>query len=174
LHDNTMPPTVPAVPTVSLDAGQIAFMQGGISISVGSCGRDGMPQLVRALGCRIAGDGSSVTVFVPESRSQAVQRDVFANGAIAVVFTQPSTHRTMQLKSREGRVTAPTAADLALVEAYREAFLAELLPMGFTEPMVRAFLACPPGELVGLTFRPTAAFTQTPGPNAGKPLEAGA
>lgn len=165
-----MPATVP---TVLLDAGQVAFMQGGISISVGSAGRDG-PQLVRALGCKVAEGGASVTVFVPESRSQAVQRDVFANGAIAVVFTQPSTHRTMQVKSREARVTALTAADLALVDAYREAFLAELEPMGFTEPMVRAFLACPPGELVGLTFRPTAAFTQTPGPNAGKPLEAGA
>ncbi|GGY61670.1 hypothetical protein [Pseudoduganella albidiflava] len=164
----------PTVSTAPLDPGQIAFMQGGISISVGACGRDGMPQLVRAIGCKVAEGGASVTVFVPESRSQAVQRDVFANGAIAVVFTQPSTHRTMQLKSREGRVTALTPGDLALVDAYREAFLAELLPMGFTEPMVRAFLACPPGELVGLTFRPTAAFTQTPGPNAGKPLEAGA
>jgi hypothetical protein len=166
-----MPTATPSA--ALLDAGQVAFLRSGVSISVGACGRDG-PQLVRALGCKVADDASTVTVFVPEARSQAVQRDVFDNGALAVVFTQPSTHRTLQLKSREARVTALSAVDLALAEAYADAFVADLATIGFPEALVRTFLACPPDQLVGLTFRPTAAFTQTPGPNAGKPLESGA
>jgi hypothetical protein len=157
----------------SIDAGHIAFMRGGVSISVATCSAGGVPELVRGIGCRVADDGSCVTVFVPEPKSQAVQRDIFATGRIAVVFTEPSSHRTMQLKSSEARVTALQPEDLALVEAYRDAFVAEVGAIGFPEHMVRLLLSCPPDELVGLSFRPQEAFSQTPGPNAGKPLEAG-
>ncbi|MGO4380302.1 hypothetical protein [Pseudoduganella sp. RAF53_2] len=158
----------------SLDAGQIAFMRAGVSISVATCSAGGVPELVRAIGCRVSDDGSSVTVFVPESKSQCVQRDIFANGRIAVAFTQPSSHRTMQLKSDDARVTASSTEDLQVVAAYCDAFVAEVGAIGFREEMVRMLLSCPPNELVGLSFRPQQAFTQTPGPNAGKPLEAGA
>ncbi|MCE3261205.1 MAG: hypothetical protein K0R43_284 [Pseudoduganella sp.] len=157
----------------NLDPGQIAFMRGGVSISVASCGSNGMPQLVRAIGCRVSDDGRRVTVFVPETKSQAVQRDIFATGAIAVAFTQPSTHRTMQLKSRDARVTALAPDDAQLVESYRDAFVAEVGAMGFREHMVRTLLACPPQQLVALSFCPSEAYSQTPGPNAGKKLEAG-
>jgi hypothetical protein len=157
----------------NLDSGQIAFMRGGVSISVASCDRNGMPQLVRAIGCRVSDDGRRVTIFVPESKSQAVQRDIFATGAIAVAFTQPSTHRTMQLKSRDARVTAVSPEDVQLVEAYRDAFVAEVGAIGFHEHMVRTLLSCPPEQLVALSFSPSEAYSQTPGPNAGKKLEAG-
>jgi len=157
----------------NLDSGQIAFMRGGVSISVASCDRNGMPQLVRAIGCRVSDDGRRVTVFVPQAKSQAVQRDIFASGAIAVAFTQPSTHRTMQLKSRDARVAALQPDDVQLVEAYRDAFVAEVGAIGFHEKMVRTLLSCPPEELVALSFCPSEAYSQTPGPNAGKKLEAG-
>jgi len=158
----------------NLDAGQVAFIRAGVSISIASCAAGGVPQLVRGIGCRVADDGSSVTIFVPEAKSQAVQRDIFATGRIAVAFSRPTTHRTMQLKSSDARVTAVQPEDLAVVDAYRDAFVAEVGSLGFPEGMVRLLLACPPHEVVGLTFRPQEAFTQTPGPNAGKPLEAGA
>ncbi len=148
-------------------------MRGGVSITVASCDRNGMPQLVRAIGCRVSDDGRRVTIFVPEAKSQAVQRDIFATGAIAVAFTQPSTHRTMQLKSRDARVTAVAPDDAKLVEAYRDAFVAEVGAIGFHEQMVRTLLSCPPEQLVALSFCPSEAYSQTPGPNAGKKLEAG-
>jgi len=148
-------------------------MRSGVSISVASCDRHGMPQLVRAIGCRVSDDGARITVFVPEAKSQAVQRDIFATGAIAVAFTQPSTHRTMQLKSRDARVAALRPDDAQLVEAYRDAFVAEVGAIGFHEKMVRTLLSCAPEELVALSFCPSEAYSQTPGPNAGKKLEAG-
>lgn len=156
-----------------LDPGQIAFMRGGVSINVASCDRNGMPQLTRAIGCRVTDDGSRVTVFIPEAKSLPVQRDIFATGAIAVAFTQPSTHRTMQLKSRDARVTTLLPEDAQMIEAYRDAFVIEVGADGFHEEMVRSLLACPPEQLVALTFCPSEAYTQTPGPNAGKKLEAG-
>ena len=42
-----------------------------------------------------------------------------------------------------------------------------------TKAMVRTLLSCPPEELVALSFCPSEAYSQTPGPNAGKRLEAG-
>jgi hypothetical protein len=157
----------------NLDPSQLAFMRSGVSISVASCDRNGVPQTVRAIGCRVSDDGRRVTVFVPEAKSQAVQRDLFASGAIAVAFTQPSTHRTMQLKSRDARVTALAPEDAQVVDAYRDAFVAEVGALGFPEAMVRTLLSCPPDELVALSFCPSEAYSQTPGPNAGKKLEAG-
>ncbi|UGQ46926.1 hypothetical protein [Massilia endophytica] len=165
--------SLPATAAPLLDADQIAFVRGGVSISVATCGSGGLPQLVRGIGCRAADDGSLFTVFVPEPKSQQIQRDIFANGAIAVAFTKPSTHRTLQLKSREARVTALTPADVALVHAYRDAFVAELAAIGMREELVRTLLAAADEELVGLSFRPSDAFTQTPGPKAGQPLKAG-
>lgn len=157
-----------------LNASHIAFMCGAVSMCAASCDSDGMPQLARGLGCRVAEDGSRVTVFVPKAKSLQLVRHAQANGALAVVFTQPSTHRTIQLKGRDACVVVPTADDEALVDAYRRAFVHEVSPLGFPEEMARALLASPPGELVGLSFTPTEAYTQTPGPNAGKRLEGGA
>ena len=39
-------------------------MRGGVSICVASCDRNGLPQLVRAIGYRVSDDGSRVTVVV--------------------------------------------------------------------------------------------------------------
>ncbi len=156
-----------------LDASQIAFMCSGVSISIATCGADGMPQLVRGIGCCVAVDGLQVTVFVPAAKSQAAQRDIAANGAIAVTFSQPTTHRTIQLKSRDAHIASLPPDGPALVDAYCDAFMAEVDAIGFKAPMVRALLSCPPGQLVALRFCPSAAYSQTPGPNAGKALEAG-
>ena len=62
----------------------------------------------------------------------------------------------------------------AVVAAYGTAFVACLRPLGFTEPMVRALLDCPDADLVAVAFTPEAAFNQTPGAQAGTPLQAGA
>jgi hypothetical protein len=156
-----------------IDASQIAFMCGGVSISIATCGDDGMPQLVRGIACKVAGDGREVTVFVPAEKSLAAQRDIAANGAIAVTFSQPSTHRTIQLKSRDAHIADLPPDGPALVDAYCDAFIAEVGQIGFKAPMVRSLLSCPPGQLVALSFCPGEAYSQTPGPNAGKALKAG-
>lgn len=164
--------TLPAAPLI--DAEHVAFMQGGVSISVGSCDAANMPSLSRALGCRVTADRRRVTVLVAGTHAAALLTDVRATGAIAVVFSQPSTHRTMQLKGRDARIAPPQDGDLQLADAYRDGFVAELEGLGYDPRLVRTFLSCAANDLVALEFSPDAAFSQTPGPHAGQPLQAGA
>ena len=48
--------------------------------------------------------------------------------------------------------------------------VAELGGNGISEALTRALLAGGDDELVAIEFTPVAAFVQTPGPDAGKPL----
>ena len=92
------------------------------------------------------------------------------SGAIAVVFSDPPSHRTLQLKGTDAVMLPAEPGDAALAAAYRAGFAAILEPLGFDPAVVRAFLACPDEDLVTIRFTPTAAFLQTPGPQAGEPL----
>lgn len=96
--------------------------------------------------------------------------DVRRTGSIAAVFSKPSTHETMQLKGTDARIVPTEPGDEALAQGYVEAFVAELVPFGYPASVIRAFLTCPPEDLVAVTFTVAAAFSQTPGPQAGEPL----
>ncbi len=156
-----------------LDTDHAAFLQRGVSISVGACDVSGQPCLARATGCKVSDDMRRVTVFISATQATQVLAGIRANGAIAVVFSEPSTHRTLQLKGRDAAVSGLNGADMLIVERYASAFARELAPLGFEESVIRTLLACPPADLVALSFTPSEAYLQTPGPQAGKPLRAG-
>jgi hypothetical protein len=63
---------------------------------------------------------------------------------------------------------------IQLAEKYCDAFVAELCPLGYDEPLIRALLWFDPNDLRAVTFTPREAFLQTPGPRAGEPLKCGA
>lgn len=157
-----------------IDADQAVFMQRGMSIAVGACNASNMPSLVRAVGCRVSPDFRQVAVFVSQSQAQALLEDIRNNGAIAVVFSQPSTHRTMQLKGANALVGGLADGDLEIVARHQSEFTNELASIGFGEAFVQSLLSCSSADLVCVSFNPSAAFSQTPGPNAGEPLRAGA
>jgi hypothetical protein len=160
------PPT-PGAPA-TLQAADTHFMQAGVSLVVGACSDDRMPVVARATGCRISRDQSEVTVLMSATQGAEVLRCVRQNGAVAVVFSKPSTHKTIQLKGRDARVAGPMEGDHALALRYGELFSAELAPLGFDPALIRTLLACPPADLVTVTFTPAEAYIQTPGPSAGQ------
>jgi hypothetical protein len=94
---------------------------------------------------------------------------VTANGMIAVVFSQPSTHRTIQLKGTDARLVAVTAADRAVSERHLQAWVADLCSVGYGLPFAHA-LRGQPERIAAIRFSPSAAFQQTPGPGAGQRL----
>ena len=157
----------------SIDADHAAFMQGAVGIGIATCSRNNVPNLARAVGCRVSPDFRLVTILVSGKQAAGALADIRANGKIAVVFSQPSTHRTIQIKGNDATIGVASAADLQAVTAHRTAFVRELEPLGYDETMIRAFLACPDADIVSLQFHPSAAFSQTPGPHAGQPLQAG-
>ena len=161
---------MPANDDPILDADHAAFVQSGVSIAIGASTRDAIPAHVRALGCRVSSDRRRLTVFVPVSQAGPVLERIRENRAIAVVFSNPPTHRTMQLKGRDAQEVPLENGDLEIVDAYRAAFAHALVPLGFEEAAVHTLLMCPPSDIVGISLTPTEAYSQTPGPKAGAPL----
>ncbi|HEY8609549.1 MAG TPA: hypothetical protein VIM12_20725 [Noviherbaspirillum sp.] len=151
-----------------IDDPHAAFLQDGVSMSIGGCGPGAAPTLARGVGCRVAPDRRQVTVFVSAAQAAPLLACIRANGMIAAVFSQPSTHRTVQIKGRDARLVPLAEGDQALLERYRKAFAADLAPLGFQEVQVQALVTC--ADVVAVAFTPAEAYVQTPGPNAGERL----
>jgi hypothetical protein len=156
-----------------LDEDQAAFLQSGLSITAGAAGAGEFPSLCRSLGCRVSADRRSISILLSRRQGEELLADVAASGRIAVVFSKPSSHRTIQLKGSNASVQAASVEDAGLARRHCEAFIAELRQLGFAADLVGSLLTCPLEELVVLQFTPDAAFSQTPGPRAGDALRAG-
>ena len=149
-----------------------AFIQGRVTIGIGSRDTANMPSLTRSIGCRVSVDLRRVTVIVTTAHAEALLRDLRAGASVAAVFTQPSTHQTIQLKG-DGVTIAPLdSGDAEALYAAREALTAELVALGHDQRFVTAVLPRNPGQMTAVTFTPTVAFMQTPGPGAGRRLGA--
>jgi hypothetical protein len=153
-----------------LDEAHAAFIQSRVTINLGARDADNVATLTRALGCRVSADRRLVTVFVSVPRSRALLDDVRANGAIAVVITRPSTHQTIQLKGTDAVIAPIADGDRATIAEYVESFVEDLVGIGYKRNFARIVLTGMDDEVVAVTFTPTAAFAQTPGPGAGARL----
>lgn len=154
-----------------IDEEHAAFMEGRISLTVGSCGADKRPSVARAAGCRVAPDRKRVRITLSGTQAAAVLAHVRETGRIAAVFSSPPTHRTVQLKGKDAVVEPGTPDDAATVARYRDNFVEVLDPLGFEATMIRTLLAFPDSDIVAVSFTPDEAYSQTPGPNAGSPLK---
>ena len=134
-----------------LDAEHVAFVESGVSILAASRAADDAPSVARSHGCRVSADRRRVTIFVARGQAGTLLDDVSRCGALAVVFSYPPTHRTIQLKSESARVRLPAPGETDHVAAYVEAFTSGVLPFA-------------------IDFVPESAFVQTPGPKAGAPM----
>ncbi len=151
----------------TLAAEHAAFVGGAVSIIAAS--RDGanVPSIGRATGCVVAADRRTVAVFLATTQAPRLLADLQACGQIAVVFTQPSTNRSLQLKGTDARPRPLTAAERDRIPHYIESFGREITPLGHSMEEARTIFRCIEGDLVAVEFTPTAAFVQTPGPGAG-------
>lgn len=161
---NTSPPS-PVGPV------QADLISRRISIIVGSRDAGLRPHLMRAVGCRFSPDRRRVTLLLPEGRSRAVLDDLRDNGQIAVVFSEPSSNHTMQLKGSDATVSPCGPDDRALAERYLRGFIEEIGQLGLAAEVAHTILGHDDG-LVAVHFTVAAAFEQTPGPAAGQPLAA--
>jgi hypothetical protein len=156
--------------TLLLDAARADFLTHHVSILVGSCSPDCLPSVARAYGCRVAPDRRSVTVFLSVAQAQQVLRDLRAGGGIAVVFSRPRTHETVQLKGARVQIAPLADGDREVMRAYGRSFSEEVGAVGFAGVFQSAIMSGVEDEAVAVSFTPTAAFEQTPGPSAGQPL----
>jgi hypothetical protein len=155
---------------VLLNAEVAAFIQGGVSVVVAGRNAALVPDVARGCGCHVSRDLRRVTVLVESGRSEDLLADIRATGQVAVVFSQPSTHRTIQLKGDDAAVVAVTAAQLRIAERHLLAWVSELASAGYRADFAEAVRGRPGRNVAAIRFTPSAAFEQTPGPAAGQKL----
>ena len=155
-----------------LSPDHIAMVEKGVSTIVSACDVHLRPSVMRALGSGITSDGALITVYLSRRQSRQLLLDVAATGRIAVVFSEPSSHRTLQVKASRADVRSAQASDEPLLRRYLAAMEHEIALVGFEARFTRAMLSLSLDDLVAISFTPEAAFDQTPGPKAGSALTA--
>lgn len=147
----------------------VAFCQSGVSIALGTTGRDGRPIAGRGLSCQI-GPSGTVRVVLRHSGQEAFQAAVAAGAGVAVTFTDPPSHRSIQLKARAAAILPLAAGELPATHAQCAAFADALADVGYSRRFAALFCGFEPSDLVAMVLDPEAAFVQTPGPSAGSAL----
>jgi hypothetical protein len=150
---------------------QAALLEGHVSMIVGSRDAQLRPHVTRSLGCRLDADRRRATVLLPRDAGAQVIADLQANGRIAVVASQPTTNRTLQIKGSDATLRPCSAQDEALADEHLAGFIEEIGRLGFSPEVARTIHGHASG-MVAVAFTVTEAFEQTPGPQAGAPLNA--
>lgn len=163
-------PDTPARPL--LRAEHIEMIDKGVSAIVASRDNALRPTLVRAVGAAITVNGTRITVYVSRRQSHQLLQDLAATGHIAVVFSEPLSHRTVQVKASRVHMRAAGPADQPVLQRYQRSMEHEVSLVGFAAPFVRAMLAYAADDVIAVSFQPETAFDQTPGPKAGAALPA--
>jgi hypothetical protein len=144
-----------------------AFLESGLSVTVGT--RDGLlnPGGARAWAVRIHEDREHLTVFLYARAATAMLRNLEAHPEIALGFDRPIDNRACQVKGlyRSSRRARP--AERAEVERQVDGFLTQLETIGIPRAATAGWTTWP---CTAITLRVTQLFEQTPGPGAGEPL----
>lgn len=154
-----------------LPATWIAHLDGGVSYRIGSCPPGGDPQLMRAVGARVRGDGS-LEVLVARKPGRAVLDAIAASGHVALVAGSPYNHRTLHLKGQDARVSPADAAHQPLLESQRQAFADAVQRFGVSrEDLHMLWFTLTWQDLDLVHFTLSGAWDQTPGIGAGGVIE---
>ena len=148
------------------------MMARGVSVIVSSCSLDFVPSVMRAVGCEVSPRGDLITVFLNRPQSRQLLHDVASSGRVAVVFSEPFSHRTVQVKSERVRLREAREGDKPSLLRYLEAMQRELGRIGFGPEFAAAMLGHRFEDLTAIELQPSQAFDQAPGPRAGEPLRA--
>lgn len=148
----------------------LAMLVKGVSLMLSSCDHALNPSVMRAVGSRIDDGGRRITAYMGRTQSRQLLADIASTGRLAAVFSQPSSHLTVQFKSRRIHIREPRPDDQPYLDRYLRSMEQEVVAVGFAPVYARALLACSPDDLVAVEFEPDEAYDQTPGAKAGSPL----
>lgn len=149
----------------------VAFITSEVSISIASRDARKVPSLCKVVGCRVGDDRRRITVLVEGPPNPRLLADVQGTGAVAVVFTLPRTHETMQLKGFDAFIDDVREVDGTLATEHSRAFAEHLVQFGYPHGFSHAVHACRHSDLAAITFTVSDVFAQTPGAGAGERMD---
>ena len=142
------------------------FLESQVAVQAGTADASGRPAIVNAWGPRVNRDGT-ITVFFDTRRAAQPLANLATNPRIALVFGDPITYKSVQVKGRWLATLAASVADLEWVQRHRELFASATVLVGDSPDSMRNMWG---EEVTRVDLAPEAAFDQTPGPNAGATL----
>lgn len=145
----------------------VELLSSGVVTSVATRDAALAPELVPAVGSRVARDRRTLTVFVPRALAGATLANIANNGHLAVTATRPSDHKSMQFKGTARGVHDAADTDRPLLEMLRGAMIEQLATFGMPRTITRRLTFWPS---VAIEIDVNDVFVQTPGPGAGMPL----
>ncbi|WP_374654469.1 hypothetical protein [Dongia sp.] len=152
----------------------LALLARPIAISVSGRDAELRPSVAHAYGCRIVGEDEKIRVFVLRDEARQVLADIAANGAVATVYSDVRSFRSLQIKGHDAIIDAFDAADAAAQAEHHRLTSAELVALGYPAPLAHGYFSVPRhADFATVTFTPQDIFQQTPGPGAGAKLAAG-
>lgn len=149
-----------------IDSDLEAFLLGGVACQVATADLEGRPQAGFAWGPRVNAD-RTLTVFLETKRAARRLANLALNPKMAVIFADPITYRSVQLKGAWLSTSGATEEDHAWVKRHRELFASNVVLVGEGPEAIRNTYM---SDIIRIDMRVDAAFDQTPGPEAGKPL----
>lgn len=147
----------------------IDLLEGGVSIFVGTSSADRAPEATRAVGAIVSADRRKVTVFVPVATARRAVENLAHGREVAVGFSRTLDHVSIQIKGRCAEVRLATDAERSVCERYLGAYVEALHVIGLPRHVTRRLTVWP---AYALEVDVRDVFAQTPGPGAGKRLEA--
>lgn len=148
-----------------------SLLEGLVAVHVATRDAALVPDEVMGAAALLEPDGRRLTVYLPVATSATSLANLRENGAIAVVLSEPLTHRTLQLKGRAGSIRPAREDEREAVERRAAGFDAQVVAIGLPPGAVRRRTRWP---CHAVTFEVAELYEQTPGPRAGEPLAAGA
>jgi hypothetical protein len=144
------------------------FLEEGLGIHLGTCDGALHPNGARVNAVKVDDDGLHLIVYLADIAAARVMRDLEANGQAAVSFGRPIDNRACQVKGTFVSARAATDAERPFIEAQWEGFRAGLERIGIPAAGSATWMTWP---ATAIRIHVTALFHQTPGPNAGAPLQ---
>ncbi len=151
-----------------LDADTAEFITGVTSMSIATRDAQLLPAVGKALGCTLSADRRWLTVMIDGEQSARIAADIAAGSPVAVVFSLPATHRTVQIKGRQATMAPASPTQQVRTRLHVDAIVEHLVPLGYDEAALRVLFSFSPDRLMAVRFTPAEVFAQTPGPRAGE------
>jgi hypothetical protein len=147
----------------------VTFVESGVSVLVGTRDANMRPFGLRAMGVKVHADRKSLTVFIPDPTGARTLADLHDNGRIALTFSRPIDHRSMQLKGKAVAFRPASEEERPLLESYVEGWARHLEIVGLPRAL-GSRLTFWPATAVDVIIE--SSFHQTPGPSAGTKMAA--
>ncbi|MDB4937232.1 MAG: hypothetical protein JWP87_4204 [Labilithrix sp.] len=154
----------------TIPADIVDTLEAGVSIIIGTRDAANIPEVARAAGAAVSRDRTELTIYLHETWGAKALANLRENGDIAVGFQRPYDNFAIQMKGKCTRFVEASEGDRSVVDRYHATFGEQMYMVGFPRSITKRFVFWP---AVAVTFTVRDIFVQTPGPGAGRRLEAG-